>query len=51
MIARAVIGAAILATAPTPMVTRFWPLESGRIITSPFGKRGNEFHAGGVACM
>lgn len=28
------------------MSTRFWPLESGRIVTSPFGKRGNEWHAG-----
>lgn len=28
------------------MVTRFWPLEPGRIITSPFGKRGDGFHAG-----
>lgn len=25
---------------------RFWPLESGRIITSPFGPRGGGFHAG-----
>ncbi len=25
---------------------RFWPLESDRIITSPFGKRGGEWHAG-----
>lgn len=24
----------------------FWPLRSGRIVTSPFGKRGNEWHAG-----
>jgi hypothetical protein len=28
------------------MSTRFWPLETGRIVTSPFGKRGNEWHAG-----
>ena len=27
-------------------MTRFWPLEAGRIVTSPFGKRGNEWHAG-----
>jgi len=25
---------------------RFWPLESGRIITSPFGPRAGGFHAG-----
>jgi N-acetyl-anhydromuramyl-L-alanine amidase AmpD len=24
----------------------FWPLRAGRIVTSPFGKRGNEWHAG-----
>ncbi|WP_409428367.1 peptidoglycan DD-metalloendopeptidase family protein [Mycobacterium sp. SMC-11] len=27
-------------------VVRFWPLESGRIITSPFGIRSGEFHTG-----
>lgn len=28
------------------MVTRYWPLEAGRTITSPFGWRGSEWHAG-----
>lgn len=28
------------------MTTRYWPLESGRIITSPFGPREGGFHAG-----
>ena len=27
-------------------VTRYWPLASGRIITSPFGSRSGGFHAG-----
>lgn len=28
------------------MTARHWPLEAGRIITSPFGQRGDEWHAG-----
>ena len=28
------------------MATRYWPLEAGRIITSPFGPREGGFHAG-----
>lgn len=28
------------------MVTRFWPLEPGRIVTSRFGPREGEFHTG-----
>ena len=27
-------------------MTRFWPLDSGRVVTSPFGPRGGGFHAG-----
>lgn len=29
-----------------PGPARFWPLESGRIITSPFGQRSDGFHTG-----
>ena len=29
-----------------PIPPRYWPLGFGRIITSPFGPRGNSFHAG-----
>lgn len=28
------------------MAVRYWPLESGRIVTSPFGMRGTQWHAG-----
>ena len=28
------------------MATRYWPLDTGRIITSPFGPRDGGFHAG-----
>lgn len=28
------------------MVTRYWPLEAGRILTSPFGPRNGGFHYG-----
>jgi len=28
------------------MTTRYWPLEKGRIVTSPFGNRDGGFHAG-----
>jgi len=27
-------------------MTLYWPLRRGRIVTSPFGQRGDEFHAG-----
>ena len=28
------------------LMARYWPLGTGRIVTSPFGPRGTGFHAG-----